>query len=179
MTKKLEEEFNLPSLDIDLSFEEEPEEEPSLEEVQHQIEEYKSSMTLAERVDASLPVVEGLDQVEREIDEYAVKAMNTFDDLCDLGKNVEDRNAAAIYDSASKMLGAALQAKQAKIDKKLKMIELQQRQAKLELEQRRLEHQIQKTKENNDETDVAEGKIIGDRSALLAEIMNKMRDTDK
>ena len=36
------------------------------------------------------------------MDEYATKAITTFEDLCDLGKNVEDRHAAPIFDSASK-----------------------------------------------------------------------------
>ena len=33
------------------------------------------------------------------MDAYATKAMETFEDLVDLGKNVEDRHAAPIFDS--------------------------------------------------------------------------------
>lgn len=178
MTKKLEEEFNLPPIE-DINLDEEELEEPSIEEIQHQITAYQGDLSVAERADASLPAVTGLDELEKDMDAYANEAMGTFHDLCDLGRNVEDRHAAPIFDSASKMLSAALQAKQAKIDKKLKMLELQQRQAKLELEQEKLKFQIEKSKENSEETQAIEGKIIGDRSSMLADIMAKMKEQDK
>jgi hypothetical protein len=175
--KKLEEVFNLPPIeDIDIPLEDDDsEEEMTMEEIQHEIEEYQGQMSVANRVDAALPVQQGLDQLEREMDEYAAKAMGTFQDLVDLGHNVEDRNAAPIFDSASKMLSAALQAKQAKIDKKLKMMELQQRQAKLELETRKLEHQIAKEEsKSEDRAETIEGKIVGDRASMIADIMANM-----
>ena len=178
MTKKLEEEFNLPPIE-DINLDEEELEEPSIEEIQHHITAYQGDLSVAERADASLPAVTGLDELEKDMDAYANEAMGTFHDLCDLGRNVEDRHAAPIFDSASKMLSAALQAKQAKIDKKLKMLELQQRQAKLELEQEKLKFQIEKSKENSEETQAIEGKIIGDRSSMLADIMAKMKEQDK
>ena len=76
------------------------------------------------------------------MDDYARRAMDTFEDPLDLGKNVEDRHAVSSFDSASKMLTAALTAKQAKMDKKLKMVELQMRKAKLDLDEKKLEHKI-------------------------------------
>ena len=48
---------------------------------------------MTERIDGSASV-EGLQELDREMDEYAQKAMNTFEDLCDPGKNVEDRHAS-------------------------------------------------------------------------------------
>ena len=109
MTKKLEEELNLPNLE-ELLPEDEPEKAPTAEEIKQEIEKYKGDLSMVERADAALPTVEGLEQLDREMDEYAGKAMDTFEDLVDLGKNVEDRHAAPIFDSASKMLTAALQA---------------------------------------------------------------------
>ena len=91
-----------------------------------------------------------------------------------LGKNVEDRHAAPIFDSASKMLSAALQAKQHKMDKKLKMIELQMRKAKLDLDERKLD-----MKEAGDEPTEVEGEFLGDRSSMLDSIMQKMKENDK
>lgn len=180
MTKKLEEEFNLPAIeDVDIKIDEEDQyQDLSLEEVKNQIQSFQGELSVAERADASLPVVQGLEQLEREMDEYASEAMGTFHDLCDLGRNVEDRHAAPIFDSASKMLSAALQAKQSKMDKKIKMLELQQRQAKLELEQQKLAFQIEKSKESTPETQAIEGKIVASRSDMLAEIMNKMKDNE-
>ena len=132
-------------------------------------------MEITERVDSALPIVHGLEQLDREMDDYATKAMSTFDDLVDLGRNVEDRHAAPIFDSASKMLTAALQAKQAKMDKKLKMIELQMRKAKLDLDTRKVDASLPETKTDEE----IEGTFVGDRSSMLAEIMAKMKETDK
>jgi len=177
MTRKLEEEFNLPPLDeITYQGEEQVPVEKTIDDIKNEIEVTKSNMHIAERVDTALPAVYGLEELDREMDDYAAKAMSTFEDLCDLGKNVEDRHAAPIFDSASKMLTAALQAKQHKMDKKLKMIELQMRKAKLDLDTRRVDASI---KDKDDISEEVEGRFIGDRSSMLAEIMAKMKETDK
>ena len=182
MTRKLEEILDLLPAIADMMPADTDEHALSLEDVQHNIAMYQGQMSVAERVDAALPMVEGLAELDREMDEYAKKAMDTFQDLVDLGKNVEDRHAAPIFDSASKMLTAALQAKTAKLDKKMKMIELQMRQRKLDQDEEKLKVYIEskrKSEDLDDGDDIAEGKIIGDRSALLAEIMARMKDTDK
>lgn len=176
MTKKLEEEFNLPPLD-DIAFNGEAQVpiERSVVDVENEIATTQSNMEITERVDSALPIVQGLEQLDREMDDYATKAMSTFDDLVDLGRNVEDRHAAPIFDSASKMLTAALQAKQAKMDKKLKMIELQMRKAKLDLDTRKVDASLPDSKTDEE----IEGTFVGDRSTMLAEIMAKMKETDK
>lgn len=182
MTKRLEEEFNLPPIeDIEFNYEDDEDAEPTLEEVQNEIALYKDEMALTERVDAALPLVQGLEELDREMDEYATKAMNTFEELCDLGKNVEDRHAAPVFDSASKMLAAAIQAKQAKMDKKLKMVELQMRKQRLDMQEKELQLKIKKATEADDEYDspAIEGKIVGDRASMIAEIMAKMKQNDK
>lgn len=184
MTKKLEEVLNLlpPIEDLMPEDNDDNDDEMSIEDIQNNIVEYQGQMSVAERADAALPMVDGLAELDREMDEYAKKAMETFEDLVDLGKNVEDRHAAPIFDSASKMLAAALQAKTAKMDKKMKMIELQMRQRKLDQEEEKLKAYIESKKKSDDLSDddgMIEGKIIGDRSAMLAEIMAKMKDNDK
>jgi len=182
MTKKLEETLNLlPDIE-DMLPKEEEELEPTIEELENEIAEYQGEMSIAERTDSALPAVTGLEELDREMDAYAAKAMETFEDLVDLGKSVEDRHAAPIFDSASKMISAALQAKQAKMDKKLKMIELQMRQRRLDVDEDKAQAYIQnKNRENggSQDQDIAEGKVIGSRSELLAEIMNKMDKNDK
>jgi hypothetical protein len=180
MTKKLEEEFNLPEID-DLKYDpdemEFAEEEPDLEELKNQIVVTQNEMEMSKKVDAALPIVDGLETLEREMDEYADKAMDAFQELIDLGKNVEDRHVAPIYDSASKMLTAGLQAKQAKLDKKLKMVELQMRKQNLDMKEKELSEKM-KEKYGGDEEPV-EGRIVGDRTAMLAEIMKNMKENDK
>tara|TARA_R110000772_G_scaffold151601_1_gene262366 strand:+ start:149 stop:691 length:543 start_codon:yes stop_codon:yes gene_type:complete len=180
MTKKLEEEFNLPPIeDISLFGEEAiPIEagESTIETSKQDIALTQSTLEVTQRIDSALPIVQGLEQLDREMDEYALKAMATFEDLVDLGKNVEDRHAAPIFDSAAKMITAALQAKQAKMDKKMKMIELQMRKAKLDLDTRKVDASLEGKEDAPEEI---EGKFIGDRSSMLAEIMNKMKENDK
>jgi hypothetical protein len=50
----------------------------------------------------------------------------------DLGMNVDSRFASEIFSVASNMLGHAITAKTAKMNKKIKMIELQMKKAKLD-----------------------------------------------
>jgi len=178
MTKKLEEELNLPDLD-QLLPENDIQEEPTTEELKTEIANIEGEMSMVERANIALPTVEGLEQLDREMDEYAKKAMETFEDLIDLGKNVEDRHAAPIFDSASKMISAALQAKQAKMDKKLKMIELQMRQARLEKDSEKIDAYVAGKKHELGDEEEVEGRIVGDRTAMLAEIMKNLPEKDK
>jgi len=85
-----------------------------------------------DKIDAALPAVRGLDASDTEMDELATKAQETFDNLMDLGFNVDSRYASEIFAVAGTMLGHALTAKTAKLNKKLKMIELQMKKVKLD-----------------------------------------------
>jgi vancomycin resistance protein YoaR len=62
----------------------------------------------------------------------AKKAVDSYDNLMDLGMNVDSRYASEIFSVASQMLGHAITAKTAKLNKKLKMIDLQLKKAKLD-----------------------------------------------
>ena len=74
MTKKLEEELNLPAIEDMLPKEEEQEVEPTAEEIQANIVEYQGDMGMLERVDAALPTVEGLQELDREMDPVCTKS---------------------------------------------------------------------------------------------------------
>lgn len=91
-----------------------------------------SGITTAEKVDYALPTVIGLDTHDAEMDDIARKAVNTFNDLISLGGNVPDMHAGKIYEVAGQMLKTALDAKNSKADKKLKMIELQLKKVRAE-----------------------------------------------
>lgn len=124
MTKKLEELFNLPETDTGSDAA-----EPSIADKQHFIAEIDSAI---DRIDAALPTVRDLQASDSEMDEIAQKATETFDDLMSLGMNVDSRFAAEIFGVAGTMLGHALSAKTAKMNKKLKMIDLQLKKARLD-----------------------------------------------
>ena len=124
MTKKLEELFDLPSFD------------DTEEELVYTPEETKTAMAeiddAIDKIDAALPGVRDLSAADSEMDELADLAKGSYKDLMDLGMNVDSRFAAEIFSVAGAMLGHALTAKQAKLNKKLKMIDLQLKKANLD-----------------------------------------------
>lgn len=91
-----------------------------------------SALTTAEKVDFALPAVVGLDSHDNEMDFIAKRAVQTFEDLIALGGNVPDMHAGKIYEVAGQMLKTALDARNSKADKKLKMIELQLKKVRAE-----------------------------------------------
>lgn len=132
MTKKLEDFFNLPPSQ---TVEEEVEESAptkSREELMIEATVLSNALTTAEKVDHALPTVIGLDSHDSEMDSIAKKAVDTFNDLISLGSNVPDMHAGKIYEVAGQMLKTALDAKNSKAEKKLKMIELQLKKVRAE-----------------------------------------------
>ena len=161
MTKKLEELFNLPSAT----------ENASPEEIQQVLEENRDIITAVDtaidKIDDALPGVKNLDTADNELDELADIAKKSAQDLLDLGMQVEARFSGTIFQTAGTLLGHAITAKQAKLDKKLRMISLQ-------LQKARLDHQITKDSKKDDEEEPIDGKgIVLDRNALLASILEK------
>jgi hypothetical protein len=121
--RKLEELFDLPPSDPTT------EEIPTVEQTQSAITDIDNTI---DKIDAALPAVRNLDASDEEMDALANKATDTFDNLMDLGFNVDSRYSAEIFAVASQMLGHALTAKTAKLNKKLKMIDLQLKKVKLD-----------------------------------------------
>ena len=130
MTKKLEELLNVSTEDESedkLPIEVDP------EDSKDQIEELEKNLKEVDNIEKALSTVELDDRSnDTELDEIAGKADSTFDNLMDLGMNVEARFSGQIFDTASKMLQIKLNAKQSKVDKKLKMLELQIRKKALD-----------------------------------------------
>jgi len=88
-----------------------------------------------DKIEEALPAVRNLEASDNEIDELAKKATESFDDLMSLGMQVDSRYASEIFAVAGTMLGHAITAKTAKINKKLKMIDLQLKKARLDKDQ--------------------------------------------
>jgi hypothetical protein len=125
MTRRLEELFDLPPSGCDS----ETTEPDSIPTTQLALQEIDATI---DKIDQALPAVRGLDASDQEMDELATKAQETFDNLMDLGFNVDSRYASEIFAVAGTMLGHALTAKTAKLNKKLKMVELQMKKVKLD-----------------------------------------------
>jgi hypothetical protein len=124
MTKKLEELFELPQLDDSLN-------EDIIQNKEIEIISQETYSAL-EKIENALPQVRGLDASDIEMDELANLATSSYKDLFDLGMQVDSRFASEIFNSASSMLGHAITAKTAKINKKLKMLDLQLKKAALD-----------------------------------------------
>lgn len=134
MTKKLEEEFNLPSID-DATMKENADATQKFD-VQDvtavDIEDVQTALTNAEKIDHALQNVKGLEEHDLEMDDIAQQAVDSYQQLMNLGMNVGDREAGSIFDSAAKMLKTALEAKDSKIDSKLKQIDLMIKKGRLD-----------------------------------------------
>jgi uncharacterized protein YacL (UPF0231 family) len=162
MTRKLEQLLDLPSAQEAELVAPQPtaERSPSVVNLQNQLEEF-------DKISGALPKVEGLGTMsDTELDGLAKKAEDAFDDLMDLGMNVEARYSSRIFEVAGGMLKNAIDAKSAKIDKKLKMIEQQ------------LKKQALDQKGNNADESITvqgEGVIVSDRNSLIEKLkqMNK------
>lgn len=163
MTRKLEELFDLPPTeqDVDTSVPAIPENREKLAAIDDAID----------KIDSALPAVRGLDATDQEMDELAALATSSYKDLLDLGFQVDSRFASEIFGVASNMLGHAITAKTAKLDKKLKMIDLQLKKARLD--------QQAAAKENDEEViPTAQGMVLS-RNDLLERIIAGNKENTK
>lgn len=154
MTKKLETLFNL---------DDESEKKPEVPS-HKKVRDVESSYNAINEITQSLPQIAELNNLDdAELDDLASKAEQAYDDLMDLGMNVEVRYSGRIFEVASSMMKNAIDAKTAKIDKKLKAIDLQLKKYKID-------------RDAQDESDGAlqgQGFIITDRNDLLKKLGQK------
>lgn len=119
-----------------------------------------------DKIAAALPQVKGLgEKADSELEDIAERALQSYEDLMDLGMNVESRYSGRVFEVAGGMLKTSLDAKVAKMDKKLKMIELQ----------------LKKEKQDKDNGDTGEmitgqGAIVTDRNSLIAKLKDMNED---
>ena len=169
MTKKLEETFNLPDIG-DIAPEDQLDEvhDPSGEIAPPpDLIQTKEALSLAEKIDNALPEVKDINTSDGDMDRYADKAEKAFEDLMDLGFNVEDRNAVHVFSAAQTMLKNAIEAKNAKADRKLRAIELQLKKMRLDQNEQKNVGYV-----TNDVTDV--DYVISDRNSLINELTKKL-----
>jgi hypothetical protein len=166
MTKKLEELFNLPEIPEDAV--------PDTESSFHSIEENQAILQdvndAINKIDIALPTVRDLDASDQEMDELAKLATDKFEDLMDLGMNMDPRFGGVVFQTAGTLLGHAITAKTAKMDKKLRMVSLQ-------LQKARLDHQVKKDAGKAADEEPVDGQgIVLDRNALLEQILQKNKN---
>jgi len=169
MTKKLEELFNLDDMAPEESQEttdapkKEIQEEKDLEKHQ-EIRSLNDSAKAIQKITGDLPQINELDALEeKDLDHLASKAEQAYDDLMDLGMNVEVRYSGRIFEVASSMLKNAIDAKTAKVDKKLKAVDLQLKKLKIDKDS------------PDDPNDIMDGKgyVVLDRNELMKKLSGK------
>jgi hypothetical protein len=177
MTKKLEDILNLPNIKEEFKKVDKKEKENQANQsngVQKNVDPKTAKnleKTYAEfdKIAASLPQVKGLgDLSDLELDKLAIEAEESYKTLMDLGMNVDSRYSGRIFEVASTMLRNAIDAKGSKIDKKLKMVELQLKKLKID-------------KTGGDDTgpvEESEGFVISDRNELMKKLLKKDNTED-
>ena len=174
MTKKLEDILNLPNVKEAFKEVDKKEKDKKIKESNGQHASAKNldpqtqknlqkSYAEFDKVAAALPQVKGLGELsDLELDKLAVESEESYKNLMDLGMNVDSRYSGRIFEVASTMLRNAIDAKSSKIDKKLKMVELQLKKAKLD-----------KDGDTGPEPVESEGMIISDRNELMKKLLKK------
>jgi len=173
MTKKLEDILNLPNVkeafkEVDKKEKDRKVKEangnPSTKNLDPQTQKnLQKSYAEFDKVSAALPQVKGLGELsDLELDKLAVEAEESYKNLMDLGMNVDSRYSGRIFEVAGNFLRNAIDAKSGKIDKKLKMIELQLKKQKLD-------------QGNKDGAPIEEsdGFVISDRNELMKKLLKK------
>ena len=180
MTKKLEEILNLPNVkeafkEVDAKEKEKNDADKTngksknLDPETHK--NLQKSYAEFDKVAAALPQVKGLGELsDLELDKLAVEAEESYKNLMDLGMNSEARHAGKMFEVAATMLKNAVESKNAKADKKLRMIELQ-------LKKQRVD-QWDKRDDKQDEVIEGEGYVVGDRNKLLDQLIKKVNEND-
>jgi hypothetical protein len=154
MTKKLEELLNISHADERIEQPTEVVTVPTFS-LEEKLEEF-------DKIAAALPRVKGLgDMADGELDALATKAEQAYDDIMDLAMQVEAKYSARMFEVATGMLSAAITAKTNKIDKKLKMVDLQLKKLAID----------KKHGEKGDEVE-GEGYILTDRNSILEKLKN-------
>ena len=164
MTRKLESLFDLPpsTAEADTAV-------PSLETSRLALAELDDNI---DKINTALPAVRGLESSDKEMDDLAALAQDSYKDLMDLGMQVDSRFASEIFSVASNMLGHAITAKTAKLDKKLKIIDLQ-------LKKMRLDQNIKPEAPGGEAIPTAQGMVLSRNDLLERLLRGKDQNTQK
>ena len=172
MTKKLEDVLNLPNVkeafkEVDKKEQAKANKEKTGEVMKNvdpkTAAALKKSYVEFDKVAAALPQVKGLGELsDLELDKLAIESEESYKNLMDLGMNVDSRYSGRIFEVASNFLNNAIDAKSGKIDKKLKMIELQLKKQKLD-----------QGNKDGGPVEESDGFVISDRNELMKKLLKK------
>ena len=174
MTKKLEDILNLPNVKEAFKEVDKKEKDKKIKEANGHNPSSKNldpktqanlqkSYAEFDKIAAALPQVKGLGEIsDLELDKLAVEAEESYKNLMDLGMNVDSRYSGRIFEVAGNFLRNAIDAKAGKIDKKLKMVELQLKKQK-----------IDQGNKDGGPIEESDGFVISDRNELMKKLLKK------
>lgn len=122
MTQKLEALFELPVKEDETS---KPDVVDSMKETMEKLKQQTMALTLSSKIDNSFSNVSELEKHEREMDLIAEDAIETYGNLIDMAMNVEAQYTARLMEVAAQMMRNAMDARQLKMNAKLRQLELQ------------------------------------------------------
>jgi hypothetical protein len=163
--QRLEDLFDMPRSDtVDLQ---QPDSDPAEagNDIETNLPVLPETLVALDKIESALPLVRGLEASDGEMDDLAARASEHFEDLMSLGMQVDSRYASEIFAVASTMLGHAITAKTAKMNKKLKMIDLQLKKARLD-----------QTQESQPPTPTASGRVLN-RNDLLRTLLDRDQES--
>jgi hypothetical protein len=175
MTKKLEDILNLPNVKEAFKEVDKKEKDKKIKEANglHASAKNLDPKTQAnlqksyaefDKIAAALPQVKGLGELsDLELDKLAIEAEESYKNLMDLGMNVDSRYSGRIFEVAGNFLRNAIDAKGSKIDKKLKMVELQLKKMKLDKD----------SNKDGGPVEESDGFVISDRNELMKKLLKK------
>jgi len=175
MTKKLEDILNLPNVKEAFKEVDKKEKDKKLKETANggttgnnldpqTKRNLEKSYAEFDKIAAALPQVKGLGELsDLELDKLAIEAEDSYKNLMDLGMNVDSRYSGRIFEVAGNFLRNAIDAKSSKIDKKLKMVELQLKKMKLDRD----------GDKDGGPIEESDGFVISDRNELMKKLLKK------
>ena len=147
MTKKLEDFFNLEPKEL------------TKENVIVEMQPIHDAIALRDKIDTALESVSNFKEHDIEMDDIAKQAIASYTQLMSVGMNMTDMAAGNVFGNAAQMLKIAKEAKDSKVDRKLKQVDMM-------LKKLRLDQQDKK----DDSSDGTETTVL-DRNELLAAIL--------
>ncbi len=180
MTSKLEETLNLPKLEDILRLAEEEkiiETEQQLSEAEEDLKDlrkvdprtagaFEQALEKTEALQREIVDCQGLEDHDKEMDEIAKDAKDSYEVFQDLALNTTPAHAGKIAETSANFLRISLDAKNSKADKKLRM-------GRLLLEQARLMRDL--ASNNKDSAYVDDEEAINlDRNSLLEHIRSEL-----
>lgn len=167
MTRRVEEELNLPSLEEALANMEVDEGiKDELESKSHSISDLRTALQNIKLSD--------LNTDDSDINDLKEKALESYKDLMDAGFNCDSKHASNFLEPAVQSLAIAMDSENLKLKKKLELYKLKQQDDRLELMRRKLELEEKRAGLNVEVYD--ENSVVMDRNDLLERLFKESKD---